>query len=89
MTYIIEVAIIDQLHNQKYVDVKLALWQLHDLESSLTRAVKLVLDLLVVFQLSGCSRQLQSGVEVFQVELEHKDDVSEAVEFAELFELLG
>lgn len=51
--------------------------------------MELLLDLFVVFQLSGCCGKFQSGVEVLKIELEYEDDIVEGVEFAELFELLG
>ena len=89
MTYIVEIAIIDQFHEEEHINVQLTLRILHDLSCSLVCAVKLFFCLFILFQLGSCSGQLQSGVEVFKVELEHKHSVAERVEFAQLFELLG
>ena len=49
VTYIVKVAIINQLHDEKYVEEKLSLWMLHDFKHSLVCAVECVFETDSVF----------------------------------------
>ena len=89
MTYIVQIAIINQLHDKKDIDVKLAFWMLHDLSCSFMSAVELFFNLLFWSQFGGLARKLKSVVKVLQVMLQDEHSVAESVQSAQLFELLG
>ena len=89
MTYVSEVTIVNQLHQEKHVEEDLALGNKRDFCSTHICAVKLFLDVLTSLKGSGLARELEALVKVRKVELDDKDGVCKGVVFAQLFELFG
>jgi len=89
LTYVSEVTIVNQLHQEKHVEEDLALSDKSDFGCTHISAVKLFFDVLASLKGSGLARELQALVKVRKVELDDKDGVCKGVVFAQLFELFG
>ena len=88
-TYVAEISIIKQLHEEKDVEEDLALSDLWNLNGTFSCAVQLFLDILSISECGGLARQLEALIKVWEVVLDDKDGVGEIVELSELFELFG
>ena len=68
-TYVLDVSVVDQLHEQQHVDEQLAFCVLHDLFSADQRAVQLVLRGLTSCERRRLAWQRQAVMQVRQVVL--------------------
>jgi len=84
-----QVAVVDQLHQQKHVKEDLALGHLGDFTRTLCRAVEFVLNVFVWAQRCRLTGQLKAIVKIGQVKLDEEDGVGQIVGLAQLFELFG
>ena len=89
MTYIVKIAIINQLGDEEHVEEKLRLSLLHDLKDPLICAVEGIFHFDPIIQRRRLARQLKSVVKVIDVVGQHKDSVAQTKESAKLLELLG
>lgn len=89
MTYVLEVAVVDQLHQQEYVEEELSLWLLHDLLDSRVGAVQFSFNILILLERSGLAWEIKSGIQVWQVVGDDEHGIAQFVQFAQLFELFG
>ena len=88
-TYISEVAIVDQLHQQKHVNEDLAFGNKCDFGGTHNRTMKFLFNILSCLQGSGLTRELEALVKVGKVKLDDEDGVGKRVVFPQLFELFG
>ena len=75
MTYVVQIAIIDQLHDQKYVDEQLGFRMLHNLRGSFICAMEFLFHLDPIIQRSGLAWKLKSVEKVEQVVLQNEYSV--------------
>lgn len=87
--YILEVAIVNQLHEHKHIDEHLALRKLGDFLRARGSAVQFGLHILARKQGSRLRRECHTTEQVRQVVLEHKQGVAQGVQLSEPFELFG
>ena len=72
---VLQVTIINQLHNEKHVEEHLAFSNLRNLGGAHTCAMQLILNVLTGLECSWLTRQLKSLVKIGKVELDDKDSV--------------
>ena len=89
MTYVVQIAIIDQLHDEKHIKEHLAFSDLRNLGGTHTCAMQLILNVLTGLEGSWLARQLKSLVKIGKVKLDDKDCVRQVVSLAKFFELFG
>ena len=88
-TYVSQIAIINQLHQENHIDKDLAFGNLGDFCGSLLRAVQLFLNRLTILQRCRLARKLQALVKIRQIEFEYEDRVCKVICLAQFFELFG
>jgi hypothetical protein len=89
LTYVLNVTVVNQLHEKQDVCEELALSMLHDLLGTLVCAVQFAFTCLTINQRSGLAGQCKTLVQVWQVVRDHKHGVAQLKELAQLFELFG
>lgn len=88
-TYILDVAIVNQLHQQQHVREELALRMLHNFLSAFGGAVQLAFHGLTSHEWGRLARQRETVVQVWQVVGDNEHGIAELEELAQPFELFG
>ena len=89
MSYVFEVTVVNELHQEQNVNEKLALGVLHDFFSPLGHAMKLVVCGLSFLKRGGLAWEGDTAVQVGQVVFHREHSVAQVEELAQLLELFG
>lgn len=89
MTYVLDIAIVEQLHEEQDIAEELAFSVLHNFFDALRCTMQLVLSRLTVVERGRLAGQSQSLIQIWEVVGNYEHSIAQLEELSEPFELFG